>query len=104
MIGATLEHIHALCLILKIMLLKSCRKYNCNITLLATVFIQITTIRQSLTQHLFYKQLYMCQSDMFRPSRPSSDPSTAQNQALFSFPALWGSQMLQVSVTGAKSI
>jgi hypothetical protein len=26
---------------------------------------------------------------MFRPSRPSSGPSRTQNQALFSFPALW---------------
>ena len=41
---------------------------------------------------------------MFRPSRSSSGPSRAQIQALFSFPALWDSQCLQVSVTGAKNV
>jgi len=31
--------------------------------------IKINTIRQSITQHLFYIQWYICQGDMFRPSR-----------------------------------
>jgi len=45
----------------------------------------------------------VCQGDMFRPSRSSTDPSRTQIQALFGFPALWDPKSLQVSVTGVKS-
>ena len=50
--------------------------------------IQTNIICQSLTQHLFYIPWYICQGDMFRPSKSSSGPSRTQIQALFSFPAL----------------
>ena len=39
---------------------------------------QTNIIRQSLTQHLFYIKFYICQGDMFRPSRSSSGPSRTQ--------------------------
>ena len=45
--------------------------------------IQINIIRQSLTQYLFYIQQYICQGDMFRPSRSSSGPSRTEIQAFF---------------------
>jgi len=61
-------------------------------------------IRHSLTQNLFYIQYYICQGDMFRLSRSSSDPSRTQIQALFRFPALWDPKCLQFSVIGVKSI
>ena len=54
-----------------------------------TVIFEIHIVRQSLTQHLFYIQWYICQGDMFRPSRSSSGPSRTEIQALFSFSALW---------------
>ena len=49
------------------------------------------TIRQSITQHLFYIHWFVCQGDMFRPSRPSSGPPRKQTQELdlFSWRA-WG--------------
>jgi len=64
--------------------------------------IQINTICQSITQHLFYIQWYICQGDMFRPSRSSSGPPRKPIQELFSFSALWGPKGLQVSVAEAK--
>jgi len=40
----------------------------------------------SVTNTTFiYIQQYICQGDMFRPSRSSSVPSRTQIQALFSF-------------------
>jgi hypothetical protein len=51
--------------------------------------IQINTVRQSVTQHLFYIQRYICQGDMFRPSRSSWGPPRKHIQELFSFSALW---------------
>ena len=47
--------------------------------------LQISIICQSLTQHLYYIQWYICQGDMFRHSRSSSDPSRAQIQALLNY-------------------
>jgi hypothetical protein len=41
--GADPDAIHNLCLILKVMLEKSCRKYNCNIALYVNVFLYIYT-------------------------------------------------------------
>ena len=57
---------------------------------------QTNTMRQSITQHLFYIQWYICQGDMFRPSRSSSDPPRKQIQVLFSFPALWDPKCIGV--------
>jgi hypothetical protein len=51
--------------------------------------IQINTVRQSITQYLFYIQCYICQGHTFRPSRSSSDPPRKQTQELFSLSALW---------------
>ena len=42
--------------------------------------IQISTIRQSVAQHLFYIQWYICERDIFRPSRLFSGPKRKQNQ------------------------
>jgi hypothetical protein len=39
--GGDLDAMYNLCSILKIVLQKSCHKYNCNITLFATVFTYI---------------------------------------------------------------
>jgi len=49
-------------------------------TVLAWLNRQINTIRQSITQLLFYIQRYICQGDMFRPSRSSSGPPRKQIQ------------------------
>jgi len=46
---------------------------------------QINTTRQSSTQHLFYIQWYICQGDMFRPSRSSSGCPRKQIQELLIF-------------------
>jgi len=64
--------------------------------------IQINTIRQSITQHLFYIQWYICQGDMFRPSRSSSGPPRKQIRELLSFSALWDPKCSQVSVAEEK--
>jgi len=61
--------------------------------------IQIQHIHQ-LHNILFYIQWYICQGNMFRPSRSSSGPPRKQIQKLFSFPALWDPQCLQDIVTG----
>jgi len=39
----------------------------------------------SITQHLFYIHWYICQGDMFRPSRSSSGPPRKQIQDLLIF-------------------
>ena len=39
------------------------------------------------TIFIFYIQWYVCQGDMFRPSRSSSGPPRRQIKELFSFPA-----------------
>jgi len=43
------------------------------------------TIRQSITQLLFYIHWYICQGDMFRPSRSSSGPPKKQIQEVLVF-------------------
>ena len=52
------------------------------------------TTRPSITQYLLYIQWYICQGDMFRPSRSSSGPPKRQIQELFGFSCIVGSQML----------
>ena len=68
--------------------------------------LQVNTIRQSITQHLFYIQryiyIYICQGNMFRPSRSYSGPPRKQIQELFSFPALWDPKTSPISVTETK--
>jgi len=46
---------------------------------------------------------YICQGDMFRPSRSSSGPAKRQSQELLSFPALWDPKCLQIIVPGTYS-
>jgi len=57
---------------------------------------QLNTIRQSVTQHLFYIQWYICHGDMFWPSQSSSGPPRKQIHELFSFPALWDPKCSQL--------
>jgi len=40
------------------------------------------TTRPSITENLFYIHWYICQGDMFRPSRSSSGPPRKQIQEL----------------------
>ena len=61
--------------------------------------IQISTIRRSITQHLFHIQWYIYQGDMFRSSRSSSGPPRKQIQEFFSFSALWDPKCSQVLVS-----
>jgi len=51
--------------------------------------VHTNTTHQSLTHILFYIQWYICQGNMFQPSRSSSGPPRRQIQELFSFTALW---------------
>ena len=44
-------------------------------------------------------KLYICQGDMFGPSRSSSGPPRKQIKELFSFSALWVTKCLQVLYT-----
>ena len=63
------------------------------------IYLQINTIRQSITQLLFYVQWYICQGELFRPSRSSSGPPRKQIEELFSLSVLWDPKCSQVSFT-----